>query len=142
MNQAQIAVFHVLSVLFFVVVLGESAIAKVFARETPSWFVDKFRDTWLGRLGPPASLQWWAITLAELAVVAVLLAALVQREFLDGVPNTLTGYGLLGAAAVFIALNFGLRVASDFVGATHALIHGVAALVLWYLIYFLPTSSW
>jgi hypothetical protein len=134
MPAAQTALFHFVAVAFVALVLGESALTKLVARETPEWFIGKFRDTWLARIGPPLPAQWWAITAAELAVVCCLIAGLVTGEFLPGQEPLLSGFGLLGAAAVFAVLNFGLRVSGDFVGATHAFVYGFGSLVLWYLI--------
>ena len=108
--------------------LGEAGLQKLIGRQTPAWFIDKFATTWMGRL--PAPLLWWGIALAELSTASLFVASLVTGEpFAPGEPRLL-GFALVAAASVFSGLCFGLRVASDFVGAVHAFAYAGVTLVL------------
>lgn len=134
MTQPQ--VFHIAVIVLFVATFGEASLSKLIARETPQWFRDQFKDTWLGKL--PIALMYWSIALAELAVAGVFVAAAVMMEFKTGTPNTLTGWGCLGAMAIFTALLFGQRVSFDFPGAANSFFYASMSGMLWYIINNLP----
>lgn len=104
-------------VALLVAVFGEASIGKLVARETPSWFVEKFAPTWLGRL--PAPLLWWSIAVAELTVLGLALGAVVMGGFVS-VNGAMLDAALLLAMLVFSGLCYGLRVSEDYVGGAQA----------------------
>ncbi len=134
MTQAQI--FHIVVLLLFIATFGEASLSKIIAMETPQWFRDTFKDTWLGKF--PIPLMYWSIAFAELTVAGIFVGAVVMMEFKTGTPNTLTGWGCLGAMGIFIALLFGQRVSADFPGAASSFFYASMSGVLWYIIQNLP----
>ncbi len=126
------ALFHLAVALLFLTVFAEAGISKFAAREVPQWFVDQFKDTWLGKL--PAAPQFWLIATLEVAVAALVVASVVTGEpWADGV-NTWLGYALLLASVVFSMLCFGLRVSFDFAGAANAFFYAALSLILWAIV--------
>ena len=123
---------RLIAALLPMLVLGEASLAKLFARETPSWFVDQFKDTWLGKF--PAAPQWWLVAVLELAAAGLLLAGLVSGEFLASSEPVLLQYGMLLSAVVFVMLTFGLRVAGDFAGAANGYFYTGVTLGLYALL--------
>lgn len=120
--------FRVIICLLYLAVIGEAGVMKFVGRTTPSWFVDQFRSTWLGRL--PAAPQWWTIAFLEVATAALFLVALVRGEPWHETQPYIEA-GLLSASLVFVALCFGLRVAGDFVGAASGFVYAALSLLLW-----------
>ncbi|MFT4703514.1 MAG: hypothetical protein ACI81R_001205 [Bradymonadia bacterium] len=123
---------RLIAALLPMLVLGEAALAKIIARETPSWFVDQFKETWLGKF--PAGPQWWLVTLLELGAAGLLFAGLVTGEVMAGSEPVLLQYGMLLAALVFVMLTFGLRVAQDFAGAANGYFYTGVTLGLYALL--------
>lgn len=124
----QAAFFHLLLCALYLSVLGEAALSKLIARETPTWFVEKYAGTWLGRV--PAGLMWWSIAAIELAAAALFAASALSGEYQADVPSTLLYAGLLVSMGIFAALTFGLRVAFDYVGAAQTFAFGAFSAVL------------
>ncbi|HAA54691.1 MAG TPA: hypothetical protein DCE42_08025 [Myxococcales bacterium] len=127
----QVQVFHIAVVVLFLVVFAEASLSKIVARETPDWFRDQFKDTWMGKF--PLSAMWWSIALAELVVAVVFVIALVMMEFQPTVPNVWTGWGLIGSMFLFAGLCFGQRVSFDFAGAANSFYYASLSGILWYI---------
>lgn len=123
---------HALCVLYLAV-FAEASLSKILARETPAWFQDQFRETWLGKT-LPMPMMWWGIAVAELAVAGLFAAAVLTGGAVAGGDTLLLEFGLIGAALVFAGLCFGLRVAIDFAGAASAFFYGALSLTLWFLL--------
>lgn len=132
----QAQVFHILVIVLFVATFGEASLSKIFGGETPEWFRNQFKDSWMGKL--PQPLLWWSIALMELAVAGVFVAAAVRMEFLPGVTNTFTEWGCLGSMFIFISLLFGQRVSLDYAGAANSFFYAGLSGGLWYFIINLP----
>lgn len=115
--------------ILFIAVFGEASLSKFAGRETPGWFIDQFKATWLGRF--PIRPQFWLIAVLEFLVAALFVAALLTGEPFGVDPPALLGYGLLLAAVVFTMLCFGLRVSCDFAGAASAFTYAALSLLLW-----------
>lgn len=128
----QSALFHLAIALLLLATFAEASISKIVAREVPQWFVDQFRDTWLGKF--PAAPQYWLIALLELGVAALVVVSIVTGEPWATGQNPWIGYALLLASAVFAMLCLGLRVSADFAGAANAFFYGALCLVLWAII--------
>lgn len=126
-------VFHIAVIVLFVVMFGEASLSKIFERQTPDWFKDQFKGTWLGKL-VPLPMMWWSIALAELCLVGVFVVALVMMEFTPQSPNLYTGWGLLGSMFLFAGMCFGQRVSFDFVGAASSFVYASLSGVLWYIV--------
>ncbi len=133
----QSALFHLAIALLFALVFAEASLSKFIAREVPQWFVDQFKETWLGHF--PTAPQYWLIAVLEFGVFALVVASVVTGEPWEPGQNLLLGYGLLLASAVFSMLCFGLRVSFDFAGAANAFFYSALTLVLWAIIAFSPT---
>ncbi len=119
---------HLVICLLFAAILGEAGLTKLMGRSTPAWFAEKFASSWLAPI--PAPLLWWPIAIAELAVAALFIAAVVTGESAAGGTHALTQAALVGASALFAALTMGLRLSQDFAGASAALTYfGVASLL-------------
>lgn len=119
---------HLVICLLFAAILGEAGLTKLMGRSTPDWFTEKFASTWLAPI--PAPLLWWPIAIAELAIAALFVAAIVKGESAASASQALTQGALVGASALFAALTMGLRLSQDFAGASAALTYfGVAALL-------------
>lgn len=114
-------------IALFVVVFAEASLSKLVARETPGWFVDQFKSTWLGR--GPLPLMWWTIAIAELVVAGLFIAALARGEYAGGDVQMMS-LGCLGASALFTGLCFGQRVALDFAGAANSFYYSAFSLGL------------
>ena len=128
----QAALFHLAVAALFLAVFAEAGISKFIARETPQWFVDQFKETWLGKF--PAAPQFWLIATLELAVAALVVASIATGEPWDTGANQWLGYALLLASLVFAMLCFGLRVSFDFVGSANAFFYGALTLILWAIV--------
>jgi len=133
----QLQVFHMAVMLLFLVVFAEASLSKIIARETPQWFVDQFKETWLGKLAP-VPLMYWTIAIFELAIAVLFVIAAVQMEFLPSVANEFTGWGALAAMVLFTILCFGQRVAMDYAGAASSFFYAGISGMLWYVITNLP----
>jgi hypothetical protein len=133
----QSSLFHLAIALLYALVFAEASLSKLIAREVPQWFVDQFKDTWLGRF--PSAPQYWLIALLELAVFALVVVSVVTGEPWETGQNMYLGYALLLASAVFSLLCFGLRVSFDFAGAASAFAYSALTLILWAVIAFSPT---
>ncbi len=118
---------HLVICLLFAAILGEAGLTKLLGRSTPAWFADKFAASWLRAI--PAPALWWPIAVAELAVAALFVAAVVTGESAGGA-YALTQAALVGASAFFAALTVGLRLSQDFAGASAALTYFAVAALL------------
>lgn len=132
----QAQAFHILVIVLFVATFGEASLSKLAGRETPEWFRNQFKDTWMGKL--PLPLMWWSIALMELAVAGLFVTAGVRMEFQANVANTFTEWGCLGAMFIFISLLFGQRVSLDYAGAANSFFYASFSGALWYFIINLP----
>jgi len=125
-------VFLTLAAALPMLVLGESAVMKLIARETPEWFRGQFAGSWLGRF--PAGPQWWLLTVIELGAALLLGLGLVLGESLPGGSPYWIEWGLLASALSFVMITFGLRVAADFAGAANGYFYAAMTLVLYALV--------
>ncbi len=123
-----VTLFVLAIAVLYLAVFVEASVSKIAALETPAWFVEKFKPTWLGRV--PAPLLWWPIAVAELLVaLGVGFGALGWLFDLSRAEDVLVGAQLL-AVGVFAALCFGLRVSQDYVGAANAFFYGALSALL------------
>lgn len=127
----QSTVFFGAVALLYLVVFGEASLSKLREREVPQWFLDQFKDTWIGKF--PVAPQYRLIMLLELVVAGLFVASIATGE-LWGDSRTLMGWGLLGASGVFSMLCFGQRVSFDFAGAASSFFYSGITLLLWYVV--------
>jgi hypothetical protein len=99
--------------LLYVIIWGCAGIDKV-KPGIPSWFGDKFGQTFLARF-PGLTGTFWLLTLSELAAFALAIAALCHLEFISRKPLFLT-LMLAWSLLVFTQLSLGLWITSDFNG--------------------------
>lgn len=112
--------------VLLIVSQGESGLMKFVSPGAPAWFVEKFANTWIGRLPVPMAVHWWALALAEVAVAGLAVGAIAVG------PSSGLGDGaMLLGAAVYAALSLGLRVSGDFVGAFQTFVYAGITLGLW-----------
>lgn len=130
--ELQQTIFHVAVITLFVVVFAEASLSKFIEGKVPDWFVDQFKETWMGKF--PIAPQYWLIAVFEFAIAGTFVGALVMMEFTTGSANTLTGFGLLGAMFLFTMLCFGQRVSYDFAGAANSFFYASMTGVLWFIV--------
>lgn len=119
---------HLIVCLLFAAVLGEAGITKFTGGGTPDWFAGKFKETWLGWV--PASLLWWPIAVAEVAIALLFIAAVATGECWNPAPTPVTEAALVAASGLFAALTMGLRLSQDFAGASAALTYFATSALL------------
>lgn len=130
--ELQHTLFHIAVILLFLVVFAEASLSKIFEGSVPDWFVDQFKETWLGKF--PIKPMYWFIALFELAIAGSFVMALVMTEFTASSLNMYTGFGLIGAMVLFSMLCFGQRVSFDFAGAANSFFYASLSGVLWYIV--------
>ena len=128
----QSSLFHLAIAGLLLATFAEASLAKLLGREVPQWFVDQFKDTWLGKF--PAAPQYWLIAVLELGVAVLVIGSIATGEPWNAGANPWLGYALLLGSLVFSMLCFGLRVSFDFAGAANAFFYGALCLILWAII--------
>ncbi len=93
----------------------------------PSWFGDKFGQTFLAKF-PGLSATFWLLTLSELAAFLLALAALCRLECIRQKPLFLT-LMLAWSLIVFTQLSLGLWITSDFNGTPQMFAYFAGTLV-------------
>jgi len=134
---SQLTFFYLAIIALYVAVFGEAAIMKFVSRETPTWYVDQFKETWFSRM--PLRAMWWLVAALELVAAGIFVASLATGEPFGGGEVALLGWGLLLSALIFTMLCFGLRVAADFAGAANLFFYAVLTMLLWFAVHAVST---
>ena len=101
--------------LLFLVVWSVGALSKV-RSGVPSWFGEKFGNTFLAKL-PGLVATFWILTLSELLAFGLVLVSLVRLEFLPGRGTLWLQTMLVWSLFVFVQLGLGQWITSEFNGA-------------------------
>jgi hypothetical protein len=97
--------------LLYLTIWGCAGIEKL-RTGVPSWFEDKFGQTFLAKF-PGLTATFWLLTVSEVAALALGLAALCRLEFLSRKPLFLT-LMLTWSLIVFTQLSLGVWITSDY----------------------------
>jgi hypothetical protein len=113
--------------LLFLMVWGFASVSKI-RNGVPSWFGDKFGQTFLAHF-PGLTATFWLLTAAETAAFALALVSLLRGEFLGRrTPAWLTAM-LAWSLFVFLQLGFGQWLTSEFNGAFQQFVYFGVTLV-------------
>jgi hypothetical protein len=100
--------------LLFLMVWGFTGIGKLLSG-LPSWFGEKFGQTFLARF-PGLAASFWLLTAAEVLAFSLALSALARLVFLPRRPPTCLAWMLVWSLFVFVQLGFGQWLTSEFTG--------------------------
>lgn len=130
---SHVTLFALAICVLLLVTFAEASLSKLLGGSTPDWFVDTFKDTWLGKL--PIPMMWWSIAIAELVVAALVVVSLATMEpFTEG-PDVWLERALLLGMVVFAGLSFGQRVSLDFVGSANSYFYAALTGGLWFALH-------
>lgn len=101
--------------LLFLTVWGVTGFDKI-RKGIPSWFGEKFGNTWLATF-PGLTITFWTLAVSELLAFALALVALVRLEFLGRRSPTWLASMLVWSLMVFVQLSLGQWISSEFVGS-------------------------
>lgn len=119
--------------LLFLMVWGFTGIGKILSG-LPSWFGEKFGQTFLARF-PGLAPSFWLLTAAEVLAFSLALAALARAEFLPRRPPTCLALMLVWSLFVFVQLGFGQWLTSEFSGTFQLFVYfGVTLVALQFVL--------
>ena len=101
--------------LLFLSLWGFAGLGKLVDGK-PSWFADKFGQTFLASF-PGLTITFWLLALSELAAFALALLALLRADFLERKPVKFLPLMLVWSLFVFLQLGFGQWLTKEFNGA-------------------------
>ncbi len=112
--------------LMYVVLFGTACFDKLKSMSVPSWFIEQFSKTFLGRYPLAVTLSYWSIAIFELALVLMFLFSLWIAWVLP--------FALIGAMGIFVFLLFGIRLIGDYQGSANMFTYfGISLLCLFVL---------
>lgn len=118
----------------YLLTFGLAGISKWFDGGAPQWFIDQFKNTWLGKLPGGPRLQYMGIAFLETLVCVGVIISLIFMEFLPQTPTIFLSFSLILSGFIFVILGFGQRVAYDFVGAANSFFYFGMTMVCLYLV--------
>jgi hypothetical protein len=113
--------------LLFLMIWGFASVSKI-RDGVPSWFGDKFGQTFLAHF-PGLAATFWLLTAAETAACGLALVALLRGEFLGGRATSWLTSMLVWSLFVFLQLGFGQWLTSEFNGAFQQFVYFGVTLV-------------
>lgn len=98
--------------LLFLMVWGFTGVGKLLTG-IPSWFPDKFGQTFLAKF-PGLTATFWILAISEFLALSLAALSLLTGEFLARRPPRLLQWMLVWSLFIFVQLGFGQWLTSDF----------------------------
>jgi len=117
--------------LLILTIFTLAAFDKWLEWSAPQWFIDQFKDTWMGAF--PQTPMYLSIALLETVVAIGALVSLLRLEWLRP-PGTIMLWTLVGVLFVFVMLGFGARVSAQFTDAATHFAYFAGTLIMFYVI--------
>jgi hypothetical protein len=105
---------RILILLLYISLAGIAGIHKLLGDFTPTWFYDKFKDTFLNWMPAGIWLSFALIVILEIAIAVLFLIALIKGEFKSQGKQTFTYIGFIASLALFVILFFGSFLVQDY----------------------------
>ena len=131
-NIRPMAMVRLAVTLLILTIFTLAAFDKWLEWSAPEWFIDQFKDTWMGAF--PQTPMFLSIALLETLVAIGAFVSLVKLEWLRP-PGTMLLWTLVGVLFVFVMLGFGARVSSQFSDAATHFAYFAGTLIMFYVIY-------
>jgi hypothetical protein len=105
---------RILILLLYISLAGIAGIHKLLGDFPPSWFYDKFKDTFLNWMPGGIWLSFVLIVVLEIAIAVLFSIALIKGEFKSQAKQTFSSFGFIASLALFVILFFGSFLVQDY----------------------------
>jgi hypothetical protein len=105
---------RILILLLYISLAGIAGIHKLLGDFPPTWFYDKFKDTFLNWMPGGIWLSFVLIVVLELAIALLFMIAFIKGEFKSQAKQTFSHFGFLASLALFVILFFGSFLVQDY----------------------------
>jgi hypothetical protein len=105
---------RILILLLYITLAGIAGIHKLLGDFPPTWFYDKFKDTFLNWMPGGIWLSFVLIVVLEIAIAVLFSIALIKGEFKSQAKQTFSYFGFIASLALFVILFFGSFLVQDY----------------------------
>jgi hypothetical protein len=105
---------RILILLLYISLAGIAGIHKLLGDFPPTWFYDKFKDTFLNWMPGGIWLSFVSIVILEIAIAILFSIALIKGEFKAQAKQTFSSFGFIASLALFVILFFGSFLVQDY----------------------------
>jgi hypothetical protein len=105
---------RILILLLYISLAGIAGIHKLLGDFPPTWFYDKFKDTFLNWMPGGIWLSFVLIVVLEIAIAVLFSIALIKGEFKSQAKQTFSNFGFIASLALFVILFFGSFLVQDY----------------------------
>jgi hypothetical protein len=105
---------RILILLLYISLAGIAGVHKIFGDFPPTWFYEKFKDTFLNWIPGGLWFCFTVIVLLELAIAVLFSMALIKGEFKRKGESTFSNYGFFASLGLFVILFFGSFLVQDY----------------------------
>ncbi len=105
---------RILILLLYITLAGIAGIHKLLGDFPPTWFYDKFKDTFLNWISGGIWLSFVLIVVLEIAIAVLFSIALIKGEFKSQAKQTFSYFGFIASLVLFVILFFGSFLVQDY----------------------------